>query len=670
MRKPPYESQQSRVLHIATSLCAGLLLLPLTSIVWAGDPGLYGLSLSELTRVKVTTSTLQDETLKSVPSSLSVCTRQDIRRLGLKNLNELINLVPGYQGSRSDDSTLSYSVSSRGRRIGSSGREILVLINGQRLNNDWTGGAGQHTNLIPIENIERVEFVRGPGSSLYGSNAMMGVINIITRSEREAKMEVGADQYRHASLQWSAEGDPGRIEVYGRDTRSDGEHLHLFEPFPQTDTPTWVDSNDPYRADDVFLRAKTGDFSLQAMMLARDAEQYYVAGYVDNGSNAYDTRANFFNVEWTHALSSTLALEGQLFHSRHELTVNSALQLSPYLLLEGVVNEQSDGTRWILKQSTPRQTWLLGWEWRNPDLIDTSYQVGPPDMPDLLQRNQSTEDDRYIRGAFGQYQQFLSSRLEITLGVRHDSYSDVGDHVSPRIGLVQTIDENNVLKALFSEAFRAPSRIETSVISPEYESNPALAPETASTGELVWLHFVEQGYFSATAFHTRIDDAIIETVTPELKRTWVNGEMRMSGLETEWHYQWNHQWQSRLAVTRLFTQEGDINHDADSLLGGSVSYADEAWTLALLVNIQSEKHDANEQDVPADISDTETTRFGGHSLYGAHLNRQLTPALDLYLHADNLFDKRYRSPANRAPNDVGMPEHGRLITAGMRLTFD
>lgn len=670
MRKQPTESQQCHVLQIAKSLRASLLLLPLTSIVWAADPQLYGLSLSELTRVKVTTSTLHDETLESVPSSLSVYTRQDIRRLGLKNLNELINLVPGYQGSRSDDSTLSYSVSSRGRRVGSSGREILVLINGQRLNNDWTGGAGQHTNLIPIENIERVEFVRGPGSSLYGSNAMMGVINIITRSGREAKMEVGADQFRHASVQWSAEGDPGRIEVYGRDSRSDGEHLQLFEPFPQTDTPTWIDSSDPYRANDVFLRAKTGDFSLQAMTLARDAEQYYVAGYVDDGSNSYDTRADFFNVEWTRALSSSLTLEGQIFHSRHELAVDSALQLSPYLLLEGVVNERSNGTRWLLKQSAPQQTWLLGWEWRNPDLVDTSYQVGPPAMPLMSQRNQSPEDDRYIRGTFGQYQQSLTSHLEMTLGLRHDSYSDVGDHVSPRLGLVQAIDNSNVLKALFSEAFRAPSRIETSVISPEYESNPKLAPETASTGELVWLHFVEQGYFSATAFHTRIDDAIIETVTPELKRTWVNGEMRMSGLETEWHYQWNRQWQSRLALTRLLTHEGDVNHDADNLLGGSVSYANDAWTLALLANFQGEKHDANEQDMPADITDTEATRFGGHTIVGAHLNRQLTHALDLYLHADNLFDKRYRSPANRAPNDIGTPEHGRLITAGMRFTFD
>src|SRR3990167_9441370 len=146
---------------------------------------LLDLSMEELLEVKITSSTLHDESLKTVPSSMTVFTRADIRRLGLQNLNQLINLVPGYQGSRGDESSLSFPVSSRGRRVGTSGREVLVLVDGQRLNNDWTGGAGQQTSLIPIENVDRVELIRGPGSALYGSNAMMGVINIITRSERE-----------------------------------------------------------------------------------------------------------------------------------------------------------------------------------------------------------------------------------------------------------------------------------------------------------------------------------------------------------------------------------------------------------------------------------------------------------------------------------------------------
>lgn len=647
-----------------------MLLAPLTAPVLAADVSLYQLSLSELTQVKVTTSTLDDETLESVPSSMSVYTRQDIRRLGIKHLNQLINLVPGYQGSRSDDSTLSYSVSSRGRRVGSSGREILVLINGQRLNNDWTGGAGQHTNLISIENIERVEFIRGPGSSLYGSNAMMGVINIITLSKNEASAETGNDGYRHASAQWRANSETGSIELYGRDTRSDGDDLRLFEPFTGADTPEYVDSQDPYRANDFFLRTTLGEFAFQTIALTRDAEQFYVAGYVDNASNAYDTRAHFHDLEWKHALSPTLALEAQLFRSEHELNVDSAMQLSPYFLLQGVLNERSEGTRWLLKQTGAPRNWLLGWEWRNPEIDDTGFQAGPPARPNLIQSIQAPEETRYIRGAFGQYQQQLTNELELTLGLRHDSYSDVGHHASPRAGLVYRLDSNDTVKALYSEAFRAPSRIETSVISPEYQGNADLAPETVNTSELIWLHFIEKGYFSLTAFNTQIDSAIIEIITPELKRSWINGEMRLSGLESEWQYQWNRAWQSRLALTRLLTHEGSVNRESDSLLGGSLIYTQDTWTFSLLAHYQGDKRDANEQDVPADITTTEITHFGGRTLYGAHLNRRFLPTLDLYLHADNLFDKEYRAPANRALNSVGAPGDGRLVTAGLRYSFD
>lgn len=660
--------------------CYPTSLIPRLLTVWLGalplvahastNMDLYALSLQELMEVKVTTSTLHDETLKSVPSSMTVYTRDDIHRLGLTNLNQLINLVPGYQGNRTDDSTLSFSLSSRGRRIGSTGREVLVLINGQRMNNDWNGGAGQHSNLIPIENIERVEFIRGPGSSLYGSNAMTGVINIITRSDREVVAETGNNGHRHASAQWQAQNALGSVELYARDTRSDGESLTLFEPFPNPATPEHIESGDPFRANDLYLRTKAGEFSLQGIATSRDAQQYYVAGYADNLTNSYDTRANHVNAGWEHAFNSNLTLEGHVFQSERQLAVVSAVALVPYLVLEGSLNERELGTEWVLQGSQPSSHWLLGWEWRNPRLSDTKFYFGPPENRFATASYQAPEDGRYIRGMFGQYQQDLSDSLELIAGIRHDSYSDFGNHTSPRLGLVQQASDTDIFKLLYSEAFRPPNRMETSVISPEYQSNPELAPETANTGELIWIHLFGQNYIATTLFNTQIDDAVIEGITPELKRTWLNGEVRVSGLETEWQYHWNQQWQSRLALTRLFGEKGDVDTESDSLLSGSVSYESNGWTLSLLTNYQSDKLDSNEQDFPADITTTEYTHFGGRTLYGAHLSHQVMKALELYLHADNLFDKQYLSPASRAPNAEGAPGNGRLVTAGLRWTLD
>ncbi len=85
-----------------------------------------------------------------------------------------MNLVPSYQSSRSDNFVLNQAASARGRRLGTAVSEILVLVDGQRLNNDWSGGSSQSDSFINLENVERVEFIRGPGSSIYGSNAVMG----------------------------------------------------------------------------------------------------------------------------------------------------------------------------------------------------------------------------------------------------------------------------------------------------------------------------------------------------------------------------------------------------------------------------------------------------------------------------------------------------------------
>jgi outer membrane receptor protein involved in Fe transport len=657
----PYHRQTLRPWVLVLALCG----LPLPVTAMPGDD-LLDLSMEELLQVKITTSTLQDENLASVPSSLTVYTRADIRRLGLQNLTELVNLVPGLQGSRVDDGTLNFSLSSRGRRSSAAWREILVLVDGQRINNEWNGGAGQHTNLIPIEHVDRVEFIRGPGSALYGSNAMMGVINIITRSERELVAEAGTDDHTHVSAQWRQDGDAGAVELYARDTRSGGENLRLFEPSPNPATPEWVNSSDPFRANDLYLRGHLGAFSASLMGTSLDTEKYYVAGYVDETGNYRDTRTQLANVGWKQDLAFDLTLQGQIFFAERDLAIRAAPSLVPYLILEGSTDERERGTQWIVQGKLAQSRWLLGWEWRNPELRDTSYQIGTPLNPVMIQAQQAPEEGRIIRGWFGQFQHKIVDNLELTAGLRRDDYSDVGDHLSPRLGLVWQAGQRDTLKLLYSEAFRAPSPIEMHVISPEFQASPDLKPETANTVEVIWLHFFDRGYVSTTLFDARIDAAIVEKVTPLLRRTWVNSNLSMSGLELEWQMRWTRRWQSRLALTQLHHLDDATSDESDSLLSGSVSYEYQAWTASLFANYQGPKRDSNEQDFPADITTLEYTDFGGRTLVGAHLAWRMTDALELYSHADNLFDKQYYSPANRAPNYVGAPGTGRLLTLGMR----
>lgn len=654
---------------------AGMLTMAVAYVVAncavASEMDLLTMSLEELLRTKITSSTLTEESLQTVPSSMTVFTRADIRRLGIQNLPQLVNLVPGYQGTRSDFSGQSQSISSRGRRLGTAASEVLVLIDGQRLNNDWTGGSSQDDALISLENVVRVEFIRGPGSSIYGSNAVMGVINIITGGARALVLESGSYGRRHVSAQWQWQGETGRLALYASKTDSNGQPVRLYEPFTSPATPDYVYSRDPFQAEDIYVQAALGEFSLNARLTQRDMPQFYVSGYVDNKSNLITTDSNSVNVSWHRALAQGMTLEGQVFSSLKAFELHAAASLVPYLIVQGGVQEEELGTQWVLQGELEQAHWLMGWEWRNPNLVDTNAKLGPPENLEQFKLPQAPEDGRYISGVFGQYQTNITANLALTLGLRRDSYSDFGSHLSPRVGLVQQWGDKDTVKLLYSEAFRAPSRIETSVInSSGFERNPNLAPETAKTAELVWLHLINSGYVSGTLFNTRVQDAIVETVTSQLKRSWGNSQQTVAGLELEWQNTWSDHWQSRLALTRIIDPVGYIHTESSTLLSGSLSYQQHAWTVSFIANYQGAKRDPNEQDVPANITTTEFTDYGGRSVYSAYFSYLTQRTVELYVRIDNVLDKSYLLPANRPANFVGVPDASRAVSAGLHWSFN
>ena len=154
---------------------------------WCGLPGsvmatdYLEMDLEQLLQVTVTGSTLRDESLKTVPSVVTVFTHEQIVAVGADYLHELLGLVPDYQVTRAGDHGANYTYSVRGRRNGSQAREILLLVDGRIFSNPRSGSSDVVLPLFPVAQIERVEIIRGPGSALYGTGAFTGVINVITR---------------------------------------------------------------------------------------------------------------------------------------------------------------------------------------------------------------------------------------------------------------------------------------------------------------------------------------------------------------------------------------------------------------------------------------------------------------------------------------------------------
>ncbi|MGO2374595.1 MAG: TonB-dependent receptor plug domain-containing protein [Pseudoalteromonas prydzensis] len=133
---------------------------------------LFALSVEDLLEVHVDIASKTSETLASAPSTITVFNRKKIALLGVNNAFELMNFVPGMQSTRGDWVGAVPKDHARGVYLDSG--NILVMINGERLNESSFGKASVYMPFIPVEVIDKVEFIRGPGSALYGSNAFLG----------------------------------------------------------------------------------------------------------------------------------------------------------------------------------------------------------------------------------------------------------------------------------------------------------------------------------------------------------------------------------------------------------------------------------------------------------------------------------------------------------------
>jgi iron complex outermembrane recepter protein len=152
----------------------------------AGQPPVKSLadaSLEELMNLEVTSAAKKPQSLKTTAAAAFVITSEDIRRSGLRSLPELLRLAPGVEVARLDSGN--WAISIRGFS-GDFSNKLLVLIDGRSVYTEQYGGVYWDVQQLPVEDIERIEVIRGPGAALWGTNAVNGVINILTKSARES----------------------------------------------------------------------------------------------------------------------------------------------------------------------------------------------------------------------------------------------------------------------------------------------------------------------------------------------------------------------------------------------------------------------------------------------------------------------------------------------------
>src|ERR1700723_2854557 len=145
-------------------------------------PDLADRSLEDLMNIEVTSVSKKEQKLSRTASAVFVITQEDIRRSGATNIPDLLRMVPGLDVAQINANT--WAISARGLN-GRFSNELLVLLDGRSLYTPTTGGVNWDTQDVPLEDIERIEVIRGPGGTVWGANAVNSVINIITKKAQD-----------------------------------------------------------------------------------------------------------------------------------------------------------------------------------------------------------------------------------------------------------------------------------------------------------------------------------------------------------------------------------------------------------------------------------------------------------------------------------------------------
>ena len=463
------------------------------------------------------------QSLRRAPAVATVITAEDIAAMGATDLDDVLETVPGMHVSRNP---IVYSPVYVIRGIGASGPtnpQVLLMQNGVPMTSMYTGDKGNLWSGMPVENIARIEIIRGPGSALYGADAYSGVINIITKNTSDVQgTQVGAraGSFNTGDAWMLHGGKVGEVDLaaFLRVGSTDG-----FKRIIAADAQTRNDRlfgttaslapgsvNTGRTAVDGSLDFSYGKWRLRTNYVLRDeigtgagiSSALDPAGYGKSERIGADLSWHDVHVaqDWGAGFTAS-------FLHYAELTPERAVLLPPGSALptgafpEGMIGRPSRWERQYRLSTYAVYTGIAQHQLRvgvghdDLDLYKTStyknFLLSPAGMPiptgpvieySAIQPH-ILPQHRRVNYLYLQDEWKFARDWALTAGVRHDRYSDFGNTTNPRIAVVWDAALNVTTKLLYGRAFRAPSFNEQYGINPVANGNPGLRPELIDTLE-------------------------------------------------------------------------------------------------------------------------------------------------------------------------------------------
>lgn len=611
---------------------------------------LTGLSIEELLSVEVYSASKFTQKTSEAPSSVTVVTDADIRNYGHRTLADVLAGVRGMYVSY--DRNYSYLGVRGFNRPGDYNSRVLLMVDGYRINDPVYDQAYIGTDFpLNLDLVERVEIVRGPGSSIYGSNAFFAVVNVITRRGRDLDgVEISAEAASYRSgkgrLSYGKRHENG-MELLLSATAADSGGPDLF--FPEYNAPATNNGiaanldGDRYRR--LFGKLAYEGITLTGAYTSRTKQvptAAYGASFNEPGHETIDAQG-YTDLAYYGQLGERWNLAGHVFYGSYAFTGNY-----PFAPLAALNRDETEG-RWggaeaRLMGSFEKHKLVLGAEYqRNFRQDQRNFDVAPYALY-LDDRRSSTREGVYL-----QDEVMLMKGLLLNAGLRYDRYSTVGSTANPRLGLIWGPRQNTALKLLYGKAFRAPNAFEQYYHDGNATSkaSPNLKPEEITSYEFVAEHELQPNFrLAASVFRNEIGNLINQVTDPvDGLLVFQNiGKIRTQGAEFEAERAWTDDTRLRASyawqITRDRTSGTELENSPRQL--AKLGYSQPAFDHALRAGAELQYIGSRKTLAGATA--------GGYAIANLTLaSGRLANGLEFSASVYNLFDKRYADPAR--------PEH-------------
>ncbi|MDF1883871.1 TonB-dependent receptor [Sulfurimonas sp. SAG-AH-194-C21] len=675
------------------------------------------MTLEELLNVTIVSSTGTSQKLSQAPSIATVITAKQIERSSARTLQDVLRMVPGLETYLSSAEGQQINIDIRGIKSNLNS-QILTLLNGVSIDSLLTGSAlVQH---FPASAIERIEVIRGPGSAVYGADAFAGVINIITKDAEYLKnnSQVGLRYGSFNTLE--AYGNYGEVYENGIKmglnlsySSSDGDNARVVDSDLQTTFDGLFGStaslspealNTDYALYNANLNLVYENFSLN--LWARSLKRGTGAGV----ANALDNKGEFkdsqilldlnhdsqpmSDVEWNNKLSylyQDIQAKYNIFPSGAVLSVGSDGNLftgaNIVTFTDGVIgnpgyaiNKYSYESTLTISSFTNHKIRLsTGYSYATykanesknfgPSILDGTQNIVDGMLTDVTGTPYIFIQDETRKIFFLSAQDTYSfvKDWSLTTGIRYDNYSDFGDTINPRIGLVWNTSQKFTTKLLYGRAFRAPAFAESYVQNnPISLGNRNLAPETINMLELGTTYRVNKDIrTSFNLYWYEAENLIRLTKIGNGQKQFNNiGHQDGAGVEIETSYQatgklllsadyayrWTHN-----AITKQAVAEVPI-HLVHAMFDYSIS---QEWFINSEVFYTA--------DIPRELTDSRA-KIKDYAVVNLSTAYKTGLRLEALLAVRNLLDEQYVNPSNANPiNDY--PMQGINIFAELKYRF-